>query len=175
MVYVNLAWQPASFFCFSTFLAALCLGGTVTELTYASNKPLCFVCAEKNKEAFFANGAAFVYHIIYFFHVGGMAAGGLGLALSLLASFYDTTTGTYILERCFALAMPVAWLSAFAVHVAVLAVRDGWSAYPERVPATIWVWWVVFASLAASMLVLVVVSAHGLLDNTYVKVPGSSV
>ena len=171
MVYINLAWQPALVFCASLFLASLFLGGTVTDRT-VNSKPLCLVCSEP-KDVFFANGAAFVYHIIYFFHVGGIAAGGLGMALSVLAASYDPTSGADILRWCFALAMPGAWTLAFAVHLTVLAVRDGWAAYPDKPPPTIWVWWTIFASLAASVLALAAVSAHGLLDSTYVKVPAS--
>ena len=186
MVFVHLTWEASAFFCASLLLSAFFLGGMINPaLKYGDSRPLCLVCPEAGRDEehrrgdmFFANGAAFIYHIICFMHFGGMAAGLLGLVLSLIGAAVSTSARTAVwLKWCFALPVPIAWVAAWAAQLIWLAAHEGWLPYDttkvdgrghKYVPDSVALWWVIFATLVASVVALIVVSAYGLVNDTYV-------
>ena len=180
MVVINLTWQASSFFSASLLIASFVLGAMINpDLTYnAGKQPLCLVCPEKvedrtdRNEMFFSTGATFVYHVICFIHFGGMAAGLVGLLMSL--AFHDAGS----LKVLFAIILPVVWVAAWVVQLVYLAIEHDWMAYDatatygdekiKYVPSEIWLWWVIFSALFASVTALILVSAYGIWHDTYV-------
>ena len=157
MVFVNLTWQAASVYCAALFLSSFFLGAMIQPLLQDENgRKLCLLCPVddvKEKNVFFGDGATILYHLICFAHFGGMAAGLLGLALSLLK---------LNLNLVFAIALPLAWVLANAAQLIVLAVHFHWEAYRSNDPK-IWEWFVIVGVGAAALVALVFKSANSLL------------
>lgn len=172
MVFINLAWQPASFFCASLFLAAFFLGGMISPWSpYRNGNQLCLVCPEPTdgSDTFFKNGATFVYHMICFMHFGGMGAGIVGLIFSLFAYGRGEQENVDYLKYVFAIGLPIAWVSSWAIQLMVLATAYKWKPYsPKEAATNIWLWWLVFSGSALMVVVLVTVSSYGLIHETYV-------
>jgi len=144
MVFVNLTWQAASVYCAALFLSSFFLGAMIQPtLVDANGHKLCLLCPEE-KNVFFGNGATLLYHLVCFAHFGGMAAGLLGLVLSLLGQD---------LKLVFAIALPLAWLLANAVQLIVLAVHFKWESFHTQDTA-LWEWFVITGVGAAALVAL---------------------
>lgn len=178
MVEINLTWQAASFFSASLLLSAIFLAGLIYPgFKTPEGCSLCLICPQEKGEMFFQNGAAFVYHIVCFMHFGGVAAGAVGLVLSLIGmAVHDD--GDY-LKAVFGVVLPIVWVLAWVVQLIVLATEHGWRAYDAEavddvtgkklVPSTVWLWWTIFAFLLVAVTTLIVTSAQGILSNTYTR------
>jgi len=175
MVEINLTWQAASVFSASLLLSAFFLGGMIQPLLKVGDCPLCLIYPQKH-DMFFQNGATFVYHIVCFLHFGGMASGLAGLVLSLIGAAFNHP-GDY-LKVVFAIVLPIVWVLAWGVQLAVLATDPSfqWRAYDAEkddgfgrklVPSSIWLWWSIFGVFCAALIALVITSAYGILRGTY--------
>ena len=121
-------------------------------LVDANEQKLCLLCPG-DKNMFFGNGATLIYHLTCFVHFGGMAAGLLGLVLSL--------TGQD-LNLVFAIALPLAWVIANSVQLLVLSVHFKWESYDSKDP-TLWEWFVILGVGAVALIALVFKCASALL------------
>lgn len=158
MVFVNLTWQAASVYCAALFLSSFFLGAMIQPtLVDTKGQKLCLLCPhgveDNEKNVFFGNGATLLYHLVCFAHFGGMAAGLFGLVLSLLVQH---------LNLVFAIALPLVWLLANAVHLIVLAVQFKWESFHTKDPA-LWEWFVITGVGAAALVALVLKIATVLL------------